>query len=111
MDLPDFLSALPSLDAPFPPEAIVTHALRSSDGLMVIFEVHQEIELPLHAHKAQWGTVLEGQFELTIDGHTHVYLPGESYSIPAGAMHGGKIAAGSKLLDIFEEPDRYPLKR
>ena len=52
-----------------------------------------------------------GQFELTIDGHTHVYLPGESYSIPAGAMHGGKIAAGSKLLDIFEEPDRYPLKR
>jgi quercetin dioxygenase-like cupin family protein len=111
MELPEFLTGLPQLGAPFPSDVVKTHALHSDDGLMVIFEVLQDIDLPMHSHKAQWGTVLEGRLELTIGDDTQVYLPGQSYSIPSGALHGGKISAGSKLLDIFEEADRYTLKR
>jgi len=77
---------------------------------MVIFEFHQDFELSEHFHKAQWGTVLAGQLELTIGGETKTYLPGQSYTIPSGVPHAGKIIAGTKVIDIFEEPDRYGLR-
>ena len=38
MDLPEFLTGLPQLDAPFPSDVVKTHALHSADGLMVIFK-------------------------------------------------------------------------
>lgn len=110
MELPDFLISLPELEVPFPPDAVATHVLPSEHGLMVIFEIIKDMELPMHSHKAQWGTVLEGSITLTIGDHTHKYLVGESYTIPSGVEHGGFIPAGSKLLDIFEENDRYPVK-
>jgi len=33
-----------------------------------------------------------------------------SYSIPAGVEHGALIKAGTKVIDVFEEADRYPIK-
>jgi len=54
--------------------------------------------------------VLDGQLELTIDGNSRTYLPGESYSISSGVLHAVKVTAGTKTIDIFEESDRYPLR-
>ena len=110
MNLPEFILDLHALDVPFPPEMAKTHAIRSDRGLMVIFEIFQDVSLPPHSHLGQWGSVLEGCLELTIDGQTTTYMPGDSYSIPAGVEHAVKVHAGSKVIDIFEEPDRYPLK-
>tara|TARA_R110002094_G_scaffold26830_7_gene39538 strand:- start:1374 stop:1709 length:336 start_codon:yes stop_codon:yes gene_type:complete len=110
MDLPDFIRNLHALDVPFPADIVTTHAMRSDRGLMVIFDVKQDVELAEHAHLGQWGTVLEGQLDLRIDGETRTYRPGDSYTIPSGAPHAAKVYAGSKVMDIFEEPDRYPLK-
>jgi quercetin dioxygenase-like cupin family protein len=111
MPLPDFILGLPSLDIPFSEEVVSTRAIRSDQGLAVFFIFHQPVELPPHSHKGQWGTVVEGTLELTIAGKTHVYRPGESYDIPAGAVHSVKAPAGTIAFDVFEEPDRYPLKR
>ena len=47
---------------------------------------------------------------MTIGGDTREYRAGDSYNIPAGVEHGGIITAGSKIIDIFEENDRYPIK-
>lgn len=110
MDYPAFFEAFPALDLPFPDEAVTTRALRSERGLAVFFHFHQDLSLPPHAHKGQWGTVLEGEVRLTIDGRTRRYRPGESYDIPTGTVHAVEIAAGTKALDVFEEPDRYPLR-
>lgn len=110
MDFPDFIRAFSAIDLPMPEEAVSTHALRSDRGLMVIFSAHRDIEVPPHAHKGQWGTVLEGTLELTIGGETWTYRPGDTYDIPPGIEHSARLKAGSKVLDIFEEPDRYPLK-
>ncbi|MDT8858393.1 cupin domain-containing protein [Paracoccaceae bacterium Fryx2] len=110
MDLPDFITAFPGLDVPFPPEVVRSHAIRSDAGLVVFFDFVQDFELPPHAHKAQWGTVLCGQITLTIGGVTRSFGPGDSYSIPAGVEHGGTIRAGTKVIDVFEEPDRYGLR-
>ncbi len=68
MELPDFITTMPSLDLPFPPDMVKTHAIRSDSGLMVIFEMLQDVTLPPHAHKGQWGTVLQGRLTLTMNG-------------------------------------------
>lgn len=111
MQFPDFIKALPSLDAPFPEDVIQSHAVRSDDALVVYFTVHKDIELPEHSHGAQWGTLIHGALEITIDGITRNYAPGDSWNIPAGSPHSAKIKAGSLIMDVFEEADRYPLRR
>ncbi len=110
MPLPDFIRAMPALDIPFPDDAVSANAVRSGAGLVVFFTFHKDLDLPAHAHKAQWGTVIEGQIALTIDGTTRTYQPGQSYFIPSGAVHAVKVPAGTVVVDVFEEPDRYPLR-
>lgn len=110
MDIPAFIQAFPALDLPFPDSVVTTSVIRSEAGLMVMFAFHEDFSLPEHHHKAQWGNVIEGQVELTINGQSRTYLPGESYSIPSGVPHAVKVTAGTKVIDIFEEPDRYPLR-
>lgn len=110
MPLPPFIRALPALDLPFPDEKVSTNAMRSDGALAVFFTFHEDLELPPHSHKAQWGTVIKGWLELTMDGKTHRYLPGESYSIPSGTIHSAKGPAGAIVFDLFEEPDRYALR-
>ncbi|NDR54881.1 cupin domain-containing protein [Aliiruegeria sabulilitoris] len=111
MKLPDFLMALPSLDVPFPADVVESRAMRTEDALLVFFIFHKEFELPAHSHKAQWGTVLQGEIILTIGDETRHYGPGDSYDIPSGVEHSGQIHAGSIVIDVFEEPDRYSVIR
>jgi quercetin dioxygenase-like cupin family protein len=54
--------------------------------------------------------VLEGTVELTIGGETRTHSPGSSYYIPAGVVHSARVPAGAKIIEFFEEPDRYRLK-
>ncbi|MCW3781107.1 cupin domain-containing protein [Defluviimonas salinarum] len=110
MPLADFMRRFPAVDIPFPEEVITTNVLRSDDGLAVFFTFHENLDLPAHSHGGQWGTVLQGEIELTVEGETRRYRPGETYTIPSGALHSARIAAGTVVLDVFEEPDRYPLR-
>lgn len=110
MQLPAFIQGLPEHDLPFPAEAVTSHAVRSEDALVVFFEFRETCEIPPHAHGAQWGTVLAGHLDLTISDEKRRYGPGDSYSIPAGAVHSVLASAGAKVIDVFAEPDRYALK-
>lgn len=110
MELPEMITRLPEADLPYPSGALRTSVLQSDNGQLVFFEVFEDMEIPPHSHKGQWGTVLEGEVELTIGGNTRRYRAGDSYYIPAGVVHSGKAPAGSKVIDFFEEPDRYRLK-
>lgn len=110
MSYPDFIKAFPAIDVPFPEDVVQTAVVRSDAGLVAFFNFLKDIELPAHSHGAQWGTVVEGEIELTIGGDTKVYRAGDSYSIPASVEHGALIKAGTRVIDVFEEPDRYPIK-
>ena len=110
MEYPAFIQAFPGLAVPFSPEQVRIHAIRSDAGLVVFFDFLQDVAIPPHAHKGQWGTVVEGEIELTIDGVPRVFGPGASYDIPAGTVHAVRIKAGTKAIDVFEEPDRYPIR-
>ena len=52
----------------------------------------------------------KGEIELTIAGETRTCRPGDTWDIPTGTLHAAKLKAGARLMDVFEEPDRYPLK-
>jgi quercetin dioxygenase-like cupin family protein len=108
--LPAFIRAFPALDLPLPASTVSANAMRTEQGLAVFFTFHEAVELPAHSHCAQWGTVLAGEIALTRDGVEQVFGPGESYTIAAGVLHSARVAAGSVVLDVFEEADRYPIR-
>jgi len=110
MELPEIITRLPEAELPFPSSTVKTNVVQSDRGQIVFFQILKDVELPAHAHKGQWGTVLEGQVEVTIAGTSGTYTPGMSYYIPAGVIHSAKAPAGAKIIEFFEEPDRYRLK-
>ena len=67
----------------------------------------QDVEVPEHAHEAQWGVVFDGQIELTIGGEPRVLKKGDTYFIPKDVPHSAKIKKGYKDLTLFDQKDRY----
>lgn len=110
MSFPDFIAAFPGIAVPFPTDVVQTAAVRSDDALVVFFTFAKDMTLPSHAHGDQWGTVIAGEIVFTIGGETRTYRPGESYFIPSGVAHGAVIKAGTRVIDVFAEADRYPLQ-
>jgi len=56
----------------------------------------------LHTHRhEQVGYVVEGRFEFTIEGVTHLLGVGDSYYVPSGVLHGAKALEDGILLDVF----------
>jgi quercetin dioxygenase-like cupin family protein len=109
MSFPDFITALPGIAVPFPTNVVQTAAVKSDDALVVFFTFLQDMTLPMHAHGAQWGSILAGEILLTIGDETRTYRPGDSYFIPSGVAHGAVVKAGTRAIDVFAEADRYPL--
>jgi quercetin dioxygenase-like cupin family protein len=110
MPFPDFFDAFPAIAIPFPEDVVQTRVIRSDAGLVVFFTFLRDLTLPIHSHGPQWGTVVEGEIVFTIGDDTKTYGPGDSYSIPAGVPHGALIRGGTRVIDVFAEADRYPLK-
>lgn len=62
--------------------------------------------LPEHAHPhEQVANVLEGTFEMTVDGETRIIKPGDVVVIPSHAKHRGTSITDCKILDVF-----YPIR-
>ena len=105
---PEPVRQLPQVDLPF--EGAQAY-LSQAEGHQILFMAFaQDVELPEHAHEAQWGIVLEGQITLTIGGQTRTYGKGERYFIPAGVPHSGRIHAGYADTTFFNQADRYATK-
>lgn len=65
-------------------------------------EVKAGCALPIHTHvHQQLSFVLEGEFELTVNGDPQILNPGLFAVIPSNAPHGGRAITDCKLIDIF----------
>jgi quercetin dioxygenase-like cupin family protein len=53
-----------------------------------------------HAHE-QVVNMIEGEFELTIDGSTQRLKPGYVATIPPDSSHSGKALTDCRILDVF----------
>ncbi len=58
--------------------------------------------LPEHSHPhEQVANVIEGEYELTIDGESQVLRPGMLAVIPPHAPHSGKALTDCRIVDVF----------
>lgn len=102
---PDIVRGLPEADAPF--RDISVWLLQGPTASAIFVEARRDSEVPEHAHGAQWGIVVAGELVLTIGGLTRTYRPGDEYLIPAGVPHSAKLRAGVRVIDFFDDPNRY----
>lgn len=96
------------------PEAIIQFkgvkawVLQGERHQLVFFEVEPHAQLPEHAHDyPQWGIMLKGKMQLTIDGKTYLIKKGDEYVIPAQAKHSGTSLSKSRYIDFFSERSRW----
>ncbi len=80
---------------------------QAADHQIVFFDIEPIGEIPPHSHGEQWGIVVDGEMELTIDGESCVYRKGDAYHIPAGAVHGAVFRTHFRTIDVFADRDRY----
>jgi mannose-6-phosphate isomerase-like protein (cupin superfamily) len=109
MEFPDFVRRLPRADLPF--EGLRGWLLQSERGQVLFNESDIELSVPAHSHGSQWGTVIDGRIELTIDGQKRLYQRGDSYFIPANTSHSAVIYPGFRAVDYFADKDRYQTKK
>jgi len=105
MNYPEIIQTLPKINIPI--NGVGAYLMQSQSNQLVFFEFKEDTEIPLHSHGAQWGIVVDGKIKLSIGGIINTYVKGDSYFIPSGTEHGGKIFAGFKAIDFFEDADRY----
>ena len=61
----------------------------------------------VHSHPHSQGSyVIEGAFEVEVDGKTQVLGPGGSFFVPSGAAHGAVCLEEGILLDVFSPTRR-----
>ena len=66
------------------------------------WEIVKGSTVPIHSHMhEQVVNMLEGKFELIIDGNPTVLSPGMVAAIPSHSVHSGTALTSCKILDVF----------
>ena len=105
---PQFIRNLPKADLPI--DKVVGCLFQGTHGQICFFEFEPGAEVPAHSHGDQWGVVLDGEFNLTMNGKKRTLRQGDSYYIPARTVHSAKFEQSCKVLDFFADSDRYKPK-
>ena len=71
--------------------------------LLSIVDLAANAVVPAHSHPhEQAGTVISGEFEMTISGETRWLKPGDTYIVPGGLEHGGRTGEDpARVMDMF----------
>ncbi len=105
---PEIITCLPEADIPF--KGVRGWISQAADHQVVFFEIEAIGEVAEHSHGAQWGTVFEGEMELTIGGTRETYCSGDSYFIPDGVPHSAVFKQKTYVMDFFADVNRYKPK-
>ena len=106
---PDIINSHPQADIPV--DGLQSRLIQAGDQQIIFMEFDEDFEIPDHTHEAQWGVVLEGEMEITIDGEVKPLKKGDSYFIPKDVVHSARIKKGYKDLTLFDQKDRYQPKK
>lgn len=106
---PEFIRSLPQVDSPL--ASLRGWMLQTGEALAMFYEIPDGVEVPEHAHGAQWGVVIEGAVEFTIGGESRTYGPGDTYYVPASVAHNAVIHPGFVGIDVFADADRYTARK
>jgi quercetin dioxygenase-like cupin family protein len=96
--------------ANIPLSGCIAHMIQGENEQVLFMTFKSDVDLAEHVHDAQWGIVLSGRIEMTIGGEEKEYKKGDTYYIPKGIPHSGKIHAGYSDITYFNQKDRYKKK-
>ena len=105
---PEIITNLPEADIPI--EGLCSYLFQGESQQFVFMSFEKDVEVPEHSHAAQWGVVLDGEIELTMEGKKYVLTKGDTYFIPNDAKHSARVKRGYKDLTLFNQKDRYKAK-
>lgn len=105
---PEPIRNLPQADIPL--DGIKAYLSQAENHQILFMEFSEEAQVPEHSHEAQWGVVLGGKVDLTIDSIEQTYSKGDRFFIPKGTKHSAKIHAGYADISFFNQKDRYKVK-
>jgi quercetin dioxygenase-like cupin family protein len=100
--------ALPEADVPV--KGAKAYLSQGDSHQVVYMHFSEDVDLLEHSHAAQWGIIIDGKVDLDIGGVLRTYARGDNYFVPDGVKHHGHIYAGLKVVEYFDQPDRYKLK-
>lgn len=76
--------------------------IHSDRMTMAYWDVEKGSTVPDHKHHhEQVVNMLDGEFELTVDGVARVLKPGMVITIPGHVRHSGRAITPCKILDVF----------
>jgi quercetin dioxygenase-like cupin family protein len=82
------------------------HFVHSANMTFAHWMIQAGSMLPAHSHPhEQVVNMVEGEFELTIDGETRRLGPGTVAVIPSNARHSGRAITDCRIIDAF-----YPIR-
>lgn len=106
---PDVITRLPEAKVAF--EGAKAWILQAESSQLVFFQFEEGTDLPVHSHAyPQWGIVVDGKMELTIDDKPKRFNKGDEYLVPAGKAHSARFFCATRVLDYFSEKSRYKPK-
>ncbi len=62
-----------------------------------------EVVVPTHTHDVEWGVVVEGRIDMTIDGRSEAHPAGTPHFIPAQVPHSFRFYPGTSSIHYFVE--------
>ncbi|MEZ4968029.1 MAG: cupin domain-containing protein [Saprospiraceae bacterium] len=74
-----------------------------SDSMTIAYvDIDEGADLPEHSHvHEQVLNLLEGRFELTVDGVPQQLVAGDVFVIPSNVPHAGKAHTACRIIDVF----------
>jgi len=105
---PEIITNLPEADISI--EGLHSYLLQGENQQILFMSFENDFEVPEHSHEAQWGVVLDGEIELTVDDKKRTLGKADTYFIPKDVIHSAKIKKGCKDLTLFNQKDRYKAK-
>ncbi len=106
---PPEILRLPQVEMPVP--GATGHTLTNDEKQVTFLHFEEGTVVPDHSHAAQWGYLVAGEMTLEIDGRTELYQSGDVYYIPAGKKHRTIFSKESYVIDMGDDPQRYPVHR
>ncbi len=106
---PEVITCLPEADTQL--KGAKAWILQSNARQLVFCEFEAGANVPEHSHGyPQWGMVIDGKMELTVNGKPRICEKGAEYVIPAGAKHHARFLSRTRVMDFFSEKSRYKPK-
>ena len=109
IELPEMITKLPEIEMPI--GSVKGYLIQGEDNQSVFFIVSAGTYLPEHSHAAQWGVVLEGEFEIIIGGVKKVYKKGDTYCVPENVLHAGNYITDVVSFDVFDDKNKFSIKQ